>query len=93
MAAGAGHFESAFGGLLAAHVLEVDGVMLGFTQQRVAVYLQGKNPVARVHEANHIQQRLHGIDLDPADHGSLASIQFRHDQAGDLPSASFNSDR
>ena len=52
VAAGAGNFEGALGGLLAAHVLEVNRIVLGFTQQRVAMYFQGQNPVPRIHEAD-----------------------------------------
>jgi hypothetical protein len=44
VAAGAGDFEGALGSLLAAHIFEVDRVVLGFVQQRVAIYLQGRIP-------------------------------------------------
>ena len=46
MAAGAGHFEGALGGLLAADIFEVDRIVLGFGQQCIAVHLQGQDAIS-----------------------------------------------
>ena len=92
MASSTGNLEGALGGLLPAHIFEVNGIVLGLAQQRVAIHFERQDAVARIHEADDIQQRLYGIDFDPTDHGCLAGIQFRHNQARDLLTAGFNGD-
>jgi len=89
VAAGAGDLESTLGGLLAADVLEVDDIVLGFAQQGVAIYSQGLNAVAGIDEADDVEQRLHRIDFDASNHRGLAGIQFGHDQAWDFFTAGF----
>ena len=65
VAAGAGDFEGALGGLLSAHVFEVDGEMLGFVQQASLIDRNGRDAVPGVHEMNHVEQRLDRIDVTP----------------------------
>ena len=90
VAAGAGDFQRTLGGLLAAHILEVDRIVLVFGSAVIAVHLERENAVAGVHKPDHIDQRLHWINLDPAHHGGFAGVQFGHDQAGDLLAARLN---
>src|SRR5438552_19096011 len=40
----ASYLESALGGLLTAHILEVDGIVLRLAQQRLAIHLEGQAP-------------------------------------------------
>src|SRR5712692_11992187 len=84
MATGAGNFEGALGGLLATHILEVHHEVLQLAQKGVAVYFERQNTVARVDETDHIEQRPHRVHRDPAHHGGLSGVQFRHNHAGDL---------
>jgi hypothetical protein len=52
VATGAGDFDGALGGLLAADVFEVDQEILRFAQESVAVCLQRDDAIAGVHEVD-----------------------------------------
>src|SRR5512135_2801574 len=53
----AGDLNSALGGLLSAHILEVDEILLRLAQERVTVGFDGCDPVARVYEVNDVKER------------------------------------
>src|ERR1019366_1076738 len=81
MTASAGDFEGALGGLLAANVFEIDREVLRLAEQLIGVDLQAGNAVAGIDEMNDVEQGLDGVNLNPTDHGSFASVDFGHDQA------------
>ena len=80
MAPGAGDFDGALGGLLAANVFEVDEEFLRFFQQRVAIGFQRDDAVAGVYEVDYVEERADGVDIDSADHGGFAGVSFGHDE-------------
>ena len=92
VASGAGDFDGALGGLLAADVFEIDQEFLGFVQQGVAIGFQRDDAVARVYEVDYIEQGADGVDVDSADHGGFAGVGFGDDQLGDLAGAGFEGD-
>ena len=92
VASGAGDFDGALGGLLAADVFEVDEEFLRFFQQRVAIGFQRDDAVAGVDEVDHIEQRADGVDVDSADHGGFAGVGLGDDQLGNLAGAGFEGD-
>jgi hypothetical protein len=53
---GAGNFEGALGGLLAANVLEIRMELLLLAEQLIGVDLQAGNTVAGIDEMNHVEQ-------------------------------------
>ena len=55
MATGAGNFERALGGVLAANVFEIDGIVLRLAEKRVTVNFQRQDAVAGVHEADDVE--------------------------------------
>ena len=92
MATSAGDFDGALRGLLSANVFEVDEKLLRFLQKPIAIGFQRGNTVARIHKVNYVEQRFHGINIDSANHGGLASVGLRNDQARDFFQASFEGD-
>ncbi len=77
---GAGDFEGALGGLLSANIFEVHGKLLRLAEQGFTVHAERQDAVTGVDEADHIQQRLHGIDRDASDHGCFFGVKFGDDQ-------------
>jgi hypothetical protein len=92
VAAGAGDFDGALGGVLSADVFEVDEELLRLAQHGIAVGFDGSNAVAGVEEVDYVEQGAHGIDVDAADHGGFFGVGFGNDHALDFASAGFEGD-
>jgi hypothetical protein len=86
MAAGRGNFESALGGLLAAHIFEVDGKMLQLAEQRLSRHTHrlalDLADHSRVQQIEHVEQRRDGIDIHALHHRRLGRVGRRHKQVG-----------
>ena len=67
--------------MLAADILEIHYKMLRLTEQYITVGFDGDYPVALVHEMNHVEQRTHGIDVNPSHHGRFSGIYLGDDEA------------
>ncbi len=63
MASSTGDFDGTLGSLLTADVLEIDKKLLGFAQEGIAIGLDRDDAVARIHKMNHVEQRLHRVDI------------------------------
>ena len=84
VAAGAGDFEGALGGLLPADVAHVHGILRGVGQHRARVHAHGRERFRHVDEVHGLRQIAHGEHVDPLDDRGLARIGFRHDHGLDL---------
>jgi len=93
VAAGARNLQSSLGGLLSAHVFEVDGIVLCIAEKRIAIDLQRHDPIPGVYEMNNIHQRPDGINIDAADHRGFAGIDLGDNKALQLLTAGFDGDR
>jgi hypothetical protein len=93
VSAGAGDFEGALGGLLAANVLEIHREMLRLAQQRLLIDGDRENAVSGVQKMHNVDQQLNWIDIHPADHRRLFGIQLGNHNAGNLASASLDGNR
>ncbi len=90
--AGAGNFQRALRGVLAAHILEVDGEMLSFLEKRVAVHGSWFRISVRIHQLDDIEQRAHRVHADIADHCGFVGIDFGNNQPRNFFAARLNSD-
>ena len=90
--AGRGHFQRALGGLLSAHIFEVDGKLLRLRQRRSGIRGQRRNAIGAIQQSDNFHQRLHRIDADAGDHRRLTGVGFRHDEVHDLVAARGNGD-
>ncbi len=88
VAAGGGDFESALGGLLAAHIFEVDGEVLqlaeklfGLDAEGLALNLANDGGVEQIDD---IEQRGDGIDVDAFDDGGFGGVGGGKDEVGDV---------
>ncbi len=86
VAAGGGHFEGALGGLLAAHIAEVDGEVLELAED-----LFGRNAEGfalnhadhrGVEQVDDVEQRGDGIDVDTFDNCRFSRVGSREDEIG-----------
>src|ERR1700746_3113607 len=92
MSPGTGDFQGPLSCLLAAYVFEVDGVMLCLAEKRAAVDLHRLNSIAGIHKMNHVDERLHRIHIDAADHRRFAGIYLGDDKPLELLAAGFDGD-
>ena len=92
VAAGRGHFQRALGGLLSAHIFEVDGKLLRLRQRGCGIRRQRRDAIGAIQQSDNFHQRLHRIDADAGDHRRLAGVGFRHDEVHDLVAARGNGD-
>src|SRR5215472_8450996 len=93
VAAGAGNFERPLGGELAANFLEVGSAGWLAAEHLRGVHLHRRNAVAAVEQVHNVNQRLDGIHVDAAHHGSLARIDLGDDQVGNFFRSGSNRDR
>ena len=77
--AGAGDFERALGGMLAADVPHIDRILCGVGQHRARVHANRRERFRRVDQVHGLRKRAHGEDVDAFDHRCLAHIGLRHD--------------
>ena len=84
VAAGAGDFEGALGGLLPADVAHVHGVLRGVGQHRARVHAHRRERFRDVDEVHGLRQIAHGEYVDPLDDRGLARIGFRNDHGLDF---------
>ena len=78
MAAGAGHFQRALRGKLAANVAQVHGILAGFGEHLRRVHGDGLERFRRIDQVHGLRQRFHAEDANAFDHCSFARIGFRH---------------
>ena len=84
MAAGTGNLQGALRGVLAANILEIDQVVLGFAEQRVPVDFHRCHAIPGIDEVDHVHERFHRIHVNTAHHRRLACVELRHDQSLEL---------
>ena len=77
VAAGAGDFESALGGLLAVNVAQIDGVLRGFGEQLLGIDVNGLKGLRGIHKVDGLRQRFERENVDTFDDGGLAGVSFR----------------
>ena len=86
VAAGRGHFERALGGLLAAHIAEVDAELLELAEEflgrdAVGLALDDADD-GSVEQIEHIEQRGDGIDVDAFDDRGFGGVGGGQNQVG-----------
>src|ERR1700733_1633111 len=93
--AGCGHFEGALGGMLAAHVGEIQRVMLQLTEHLFGFDMEGRDVNAAiacgVEQLAHFVQRFYRVDVHAFDYGGFAGVGFGHNQIFDAVFAGSNS--
>jgi hypothetical protein len=93
VAPGAGDFDGTLGGLLASDFFEVNKELLGLTEKRITIGLDGGDALAGVDEMDHVEQRAHGVDFYSAHHGGFFGVGLRHDHPRNLAATSFDGNR
>ena len=83
VAAGAGDFQGALRGHLAAHVAHVHGILIGLGKHLRSIHLDGLKRFGRVDQIDGLRQRLHAEDADAFDHRGFARVGFRDDDVFD----------
>ena len=61
MAASASDLQRTLGRQLSTHVLEIDDIVLRVAEEYIAIHDERRNPIAGVHEVDHI----HAVDRQP----------------------------
>ena len=74
---GAGDFQSALGGLLAAHIAQIHTVLGGFAQEQPRVNVHRLKRFRRIYQIDGLRQGLQGEDVYAFHNRGLASVGFR----------------
>ena len=83
VAAGAGNFEGALGGHLAAYVAKIGGVLAGFGKHVGSVHVHGLEGLGGIEQVDGLGERLDGEHAGTLDHGGLAGVGFGDDEVLD----------
>jgi len=78
--AGAGHFESALGGLLAVNIAKVDRVLRGFAEQLLGIDANGLEGFRGIDEVDGLGEGFEGEDINALDDGGFAGVGFGNGQ-------------